>query len=115
MTPGQCAVAEGSSDGGEHVEPFDDTGEVLELAPGHAETLARVVIDPDEPQMLVRAPVKEGPGETAKHAATERLLAREAAQQRVKQLGAKRAMELETFIALARWNEWSQARLASTP
>ena len=72
------------------------------VAPGHAETLARVVIDPDEPQMLVRAPVKEGPGETAKHAATERLLAREAAQQRVEQLGAERAIEPAALLGQRR-------------
>src|SRR5438874_9331263 len=72
------------------------------VAPGHPETLARVVIDPDEPQMLVRATVKEGPGETAKHAATERLLAREAAQRRVEQLGAERAIEPAALLGQRR-------------
>ena len=98
MAPGERAVAEGAGDGGERVEPFDDAGQVLQLAPREAQTLAGVVVEPGEPQALVGAPLEEGPGEAAEDAAAKRLLAGEAAKQRVEQLGAEGAIEVPAFL-----------------
>ena len=65
----------------------------------------RLVVEPDEAETLVRAPPEEGPGEPAEDAAAERLLAGEAAEQRVQQLGAEAAIEATAFLRRRRNEE----------
>lgn len=89
MAPGERAVVEGVRDGGQLFERAAHAADLLELAAGDAEALARVVVDADEAEPEVGATEEERPGEAAEDAATEGLLTGEATEQRIEQLDAQ--------------------------
>ncbi len=77
MAPRERPLGEGGGDGGQLREPLRHASELLELAAGEAEALARPVIEPGEAEALMGAALEERTGEAAEDAAAERLLAAE--------------------------------------
>jgi hypothetical protein len=83
VAPRERPLGEGGGDGGQLLEPLRHAGELLELAAGEAEALARPVVEPGEAEALLGAALEERTGEAAEDAAAERLLAAEAAEEPV--------------------------------
>ena len=80
LRPRQVARSEGGGNGREAFEPLGNAREVLHLACGETEPLARPVAEAREAEPVVVAVREEGPREPAEDAAADRLLAREAAE-----------------------------------
>ena len=83
VAPRQRPFGEGGGDGGQLREPLRHAGELLELAAGEAEALARPVVEPGEAEAPMGAALEERTGEAAEDATAERLLATEAAEELV--------------------------------
>jgi len=94
VAPRQRPLGEGGGDGGQLREPLRHAGELLELAAGEAEALARPVVEPGEAEALMGAALEERTGEAAEGAAAERLLAAEAAEEPVEDRGGRVAIEV---------------------
>ena len=93
VAPGEHALGEGPLETGKILQPLRHPRELLQLAARESEALPGVVVEPGEPEAAVRAPQEEGPGQAAEHAAAERFLTRQAAEEAIEQLGAKPAIE----------------------
>src|SRR5205814_8023610 len=80
LRPGDLAAVEGVADGGKPCHALDDVGDRLQLARGEPETLARVVAQAGEAQVVVVAAAEEAVGEGAENPPGAGLLTGEAAQ-----------------------------------
>ena len=105
VAPGERAFGEGPRSGRQHGESLCDAAEVLKLAAREAEPLSRVIIETDKGETLVGAAEEEGAGKAAEDAAAVRLLAGEAAEERVEQRGAAVAVEAAALLRGGRHEE----------
>ncbi len=94
LRPREVARGEGGGDGGEALEPLGDAGEILHLARGEPEPLARVVAEAREAEPVVVVACEEGAREPAEDSAAGRLLAREAAEEAVELEGTEIAVDV---------------------
>ena len=104
VAPRQRSVGEGAVDCWQVSDALDDVPEVLQLATRDAQTLACIIVDPNEAELDVATATQERPGEASEDATAERLLADEATEQRVDEVGAEIAVE-PTALARSGWPE----------
>jgi hypothetical protein len=97
VTPGDGAIRERASDRREVLQTLHHARELLQLPAGEAQALPRVVVEPGKPKPLVALALDESGGEVAEDAAAESVLAGEAAEEPVEQLGGQIAIEPAVF------------------
>ena len=98
VAPREHAVGEGAVDGGQIGEPLDDARDLLQLPAAETETLPRIIVYADEAEPEVPAAAAERPRQATEDAAAEGLLAGEAAEERIDELGAEISVEASALL-----------------
>ena len=100
LRPRDRAFVEGAGDSGQLGEPSRDVGQLLELAPGDAQTLAGVVTQLREAELVMAVAPEKSIRETAEDPAAGRILAGKPPEVAVEDLRAVGAMQVAVFRRL---------------